>query len=272
MGKASSAKKVARVARGKSAKRSARGRQLGFPLAVGALIILGVLLVVFLRGSNNTSSANAFPSPFTPEHPNGDHIHMAYGVDVCGKWLPPIPTTPEGEGIHTHGDGVMHIHPSTTKASGKHAQLKVWLANVHMTVTPDRLVVPRTTAYPGTVRKAGGSCDGKKATIRVALWDKAVTGKGKPTTKPPSKIYTKDFGDIWLGHNGGAITIFYGPPDAKIPLPNDSAIRYLIEAEGGSDRNVAPSSTVPQPSTSAGQSSTTTAGQTSTTGSTSTTK
>lgn len=248
MGKASSAKKVARAARAGSKKSSSARRQWGFPAVIGALIVAGVLLIVFLRGTSGTSSAeNAFPSPFTATHPNGNHIHMAYGIDACGKFLPPIPTTPEGEGIHTHGDGVMHIHPSTTAASGKHAQLHVWLSNTGVQITAQQIVVPKTQAFGGTTLKAGAMCNGKPAVIRAAQWDSAIDSKGNATKKPPDKIYTNDFGKIWLGHDGGALTFYYGPANGQIPLPPASALKYLFEARGGNDQNVSPTPTPAAP-------------------------
>ena len=58
MGKASSAKKVARAARAGGSRRAGQRRQLGFPIAVGLVIVLGVLIVFVARDRRN---ADAFP-------------------------------------------------------------------------------------------------------------------------------------------------------------------------------------------------------------------
>jgi hypothetical protein len=55
----------------------------------------------------------------------GDHWHAALGVDVCGQWLPPAPQFEQRAdqagvtaGIHTHGDGLIHLHPFASDEAG----------------------------------------------------------------------------------------------------------------------------------------------------------
>jgi len=75
MGKASSAKKVARAARaGGSTKQ--RNKNWAFPAGIAAIVIIGALVVFVARGSNETASA---VSPVV-----GDHWH-AYR-DGEGPW------------------------------------------------------------------------------------------------------------------------------------------------------------------------------------------
>ena len=80
MGKASSAKKVARAARA-GGRRSGTRRQLGFPVAIGAVIILGLLLVTFARQSNQAAADSE-------NHPKrGEHWHAAYGIFICDRFV-----------------------------------------------------------------------------------------------------------------------------------------------------------------------------------------
>ena len=53
----------------------------------------------------------------------GDHIHQAFGVTICGEAQPPIPEFESDVGIHTHGDGVIHIHPFSQLGVGANATL-----------------------------------------------------------------------------------------------------------------------------------------------------
>src|SRR6185437_13354421 len=116
--------------------------------------------------------------------------------------------------------GIFHIHPFDITASGKHAQLKVLLNGAGVQLSNSKLVVPKTDTAPAVSVKHGGKCNGHPATLRVAEWDNAVNRKTeKAVTTAPTKIYTSGFGNIWLGHDGGALTIFYGPANPKIPLP-----------------------------------------------------
>lgn len=256
MGKASSAKKVTRLTKDRKAgKRSARSKY-AFPAVLGGIFVAGVLGVVVVRAAQ--------PSPFPRANTSGvagqggDHIHEVYGFNICGKWQTPIPEFDNQAGIHTHGDGVLHIHPFETSASGRKARLKVFLDGAHIRLTDRELAMPATSAAPAATVKVPGSCGGKPATLRVGEWKKATDKDQKPVRGGPDKIYKKDFGNIWLGHDGGGLTVFYGPPDARIPLPDyDKSIDYLIQAEGGNDTTVTPSSTTSvAPPTPGGPSST----------------
>ena len=51
-----------------------------------------------------------------------DHWHAAYEYIVCGELQPPAPTW-SGSGVHTHGDGVIHIHPFRQSEEGAGARL-----------------------------------------------------------------------------------------------------------------------------------------------------
>ncbi len=118
MGKASSAKKVARAARAGGGRRSRQRRDVTFPATVSAVVVLGILLVLFARGSGD--DADAAPRI-------GEHIHVAYGIYVCDNFIPPL-TDQQGDrlGIHTHQDGVIHVHPTSSAASGENGTLDVF--------------------------------------------------------------------------------------------------------------------------------------------------
>ena len=99
MGKASSAKKVARAARA-GGRRSSAGRQrnLLFPGVIGAIVLLGSALVWF--AADERKSDSDVPPVI------GDHWHAAYGIYVCGEWQPDIPEFEATTGIHTRRFGV----------------------------------------------------------------------------------------------------------------------------------------------------------------------
>ena len=171
------------------------------------VLLAGGILAVWAARSSVSSNANVFPAA------NKDHIHMAYAINDCGKWLAPIPTFESSFGIHTHGDGVLHIHPYLASASGKNATFSVFENGAGMSSSPSGL------RYTGVNVK--GDCNGKAAVLRVAEWNKVVDKNDKPisSSTKPDRIYTKDFGKIRLNHNGGALTFFYGSPTATIPMP-----------------------------------------------------
>src|SRR5206468_10129714 len=57
----------------------------------------------------------------------GDHWHAAFGVNLCGTWQGNTPTYEAATGVHSHGDGFMHIHPFSAAGAGKNATVGLFL-------------------------------------------------------------------------------------------------------------------------------------------------
>lgn len=156
MGKASSAKKVARAARagGRSPREAPK---VGFPLAIFAIVLLGSLTVFYARSSREPASAAA------PSYLTKDHWHAAYGMYVCDHFLPPVTDAKEDVlGIHTHGEGVIHIHPFSAAASGDKARMGLFADMVGVDFTDDGWKMPDGTEY-----KTGYDCGGKPGKFAV---------------------------------------------------------------------------------------------------------
>ena len=86
---------------------------MGFPMAVALVVILGSLLVGWARTDREATSAPRV----------GDHWHSAYDIYVCDSYRSKVVLETDPNGIHSHGDGLLHIHPfnklvaaSTTRA------------------------------------------------------------------------------------------------------------------------------------------------------------
>jgi hypothetical protein len=208
MGKASSAKKVARAARAGGGKRTGQRRNLGFPLIIGAVIVIGVALIAYAA-----TERRAVAEPLTT-----DHWHAAYNVDICGT-VQPADNDLNGQdllGIHTHGDNVIHIHPFLDSAAGTNATLGKFFETIGMQVTDDKIVLPDGTSF----EEGTDTCDDEPGQIVVARWDsadKAAQGE------KPSQIYTDDFDNIRFRNDREAYTIAFLPEGADIPAPNSIA-------------------------------------------------
>ena len=74
-----------------------------------------VLLALVLAGcGSDSTSTGADPSTTQPPKAPvvGDHWHVAVGFSRCGEALPePSDDAEDRHGIHTHGDGLIHLHP-----------------------------------------------------------------------------------------------------------------------------------------------------------------
>src|SRR5687768_1813861 len=137
MGKASSAKKVARAARaGGRGARSGQRRSILFPATITIVCLLGVALIVYARDQDKAEAL---------EPGIGDHWHAAYGVDICGELLPNLSSgQSDPNGTHTHDDGVMHIHPGAAQGvarAGEDATLQVFLEATGSSISDDSLTI-----------------------------------------------------------------------------------------------------------------------------------
>lgn len=184
---------------------------MGFPLTVGLVMLLGVVLVGLARQSREPPAA-----PRVGE----DHWHSAYGVYDCNRFLDPFTSQYDPHGIHSHQDGVIHIHPFNSSAAGVKARLGVFLESMGANVDSDEI------SGPGIgVLEAGSDCNGEPTVIRVARFDVADVAAG------PVEEYTGDFDDIVLLSDGEAFTIARVPAGAELPPPPEER---LLAAAGAS--------------------------------------
>lgn len=214
MGKASSNKKVARAAKaGGGRARAAGERNLVFPAALAIVVLLGTVLVVYARENR---SAEALEPPLL-----SDHWHSAYGMYVCDEFLPILPefTAPQNAGTHTHGDGLIHIHPFSTSRTGDNATLQNWLADASEVLGNDGGLDDDSFAVPGgeTYEEGEDECtdvDGEPI-VQVAIW---TTVQAALDGEDPA-VVTDNFDAIRFSADGQAYTIAFVPEGAEIPPP-----------------------------------------------------
>lgn len=209
MGKASSAKKVAKLAqKGKGRKVRFQGGSV-FPAAVLGVSLVGAGLIVYARSDVQTSVA--------PPTIN-DHWHVSYGIYACGEFLPNLTGNKESPldeeylkyGVHSHDDGVIHWHPQSA-ATGDKARLGVFLDVYDIELTDDRLKLPDDQG--GEVFEEGVTkCGDEDAQLKVVVWDRY----DDPDT---NQTYITGFDDIRIKNDGMAITIAFVPEGTDVPMP-----------------------------------------------------
>jgi hypothetical protein len=200
MGKASSAKKVARAARSGGGRRAGQQRNWVFPGAIAVIAILGVLLIAFARSED---AAEADIQPLL-----GEHWHAAFGINVCGEWQAPLSDVGEDKfGIHTHGDGIIHIHPFTSGAAGKKARVSRFFDQVTLAVGDGGISLPGGDEF-----EAGeDTCDDEAATVRLLRWD-------SPQDETP-EVITEDITDARFLADREVFALVFGPADAEVEQP-----------------------------------------------------
>ena len=230
MAKPSSSKKVQRAARAAAASKGARERrEIAFPLALAVVVILGVALVVFARSSRTPAAA--------PRVGN-DHWHSAYGIYDCDRFLPAFTSAADPDGIHSHQDGVVHIHPWNSSAAGDRADLDVFFEAMGARITDDEI------SGPGIgVLEAGSDCDGEPTVIRAVRFTRIEPDAEAPGADEPvsglsdiyvaTDTYSDDFGDVRLLGDLEAFTFARVPVGAEIPPPPEDRLQTAFAASAG---------------------------------------
>ncbi len=129
---------------------------------VAAVIITAVLVATVLRvdGNGGPSTSSTTPAATLPRI--GDHWHATYQIFVCGQRQPNVPTWEAG--VHTHADGVIHIHPFFPYEEGAGARLVKWFKYGGGKLTQTEMRKPGSRDE----YKNGDTCDdGSEAFLQV---------------------------------------------------------------------------------------------------------
>lgn len=197
-----SSKKVMRAAQ-TGGGRTNRGGQSWAYWALLVVIAVGGTIGVLVSRDDHRDKARELASS-VPPFANKDHWHAAYGIFVCDKFAPIITDQRDPEGIHTHGDGVIHIHPFLRRAAGKNATLEKFFDAVRAELSDSHIELPDGT----TIREGKHKCGGKDGELVIKL-------------KGQDKLRTTDLAGLTFSDRM-VLTIAYMPKGteaADIPAP-----------------------------------------------------
>jgi len=191
---------------------------------MGLIVVLGLGLIAVSRGSRDATA-----SPRVGK----DHWHAVYDVYDCASdsFMPAFGGNLDPHGIHSHNDGLMHIHPFDGSASGADAKLGVFLDSMGATVTTNEISSPDFATL-----QAGVDCGGQPSVIKVARF------QVDPEIKLV-KVYDSDFSNIHFDHNREAFTIARVAPDQDPPQPEADRFDALNQATGSPQESTGPVTT-----------------------------
>lgn len=217
MGKASkrntSADKATKRAKnvgGSPAKASFLTKHL-FPIIIILVLVAGLVAIVSLRRTD----INAAPRVAQ------DHWHASYGIYNCDQFVASVTDQTDALGVHTHADGLLHIHPFSPQAAGANSKLSLFFDTVGMEYTDTSL------SYQGLTLEDGMMCNGEPAVLQYAVWNDAFT-EGDPVEvgrgTAADFVFTPEF-------EFGSITIGLVPEGTDLPRP-DQSIAALADYAG----------------------------------------
>ena len=175
-------------------------------MSIAVIAVIGVVGIVLARSGGQASAG---------EPAIGDHWHAAFGVNICGEWLsnPATFETPSGNsgvraGIHTHGDGYIHIHPFARSEAGGNATLGKFLSYGGWSASQDSISVWE-----------GPSGDPTKT--EWSDGDRCPSADGKPGEGEPGRIVFQV----------DCTTVSGNPSDHKLEDQEVVAIGFLPKGE-----------------------------------------
>jgi hypothetical protein len=235
--------KPSKYNRARIRSRARRPRQRGgsrmWLFATVAVIVVGVALVVVSRSDRQGASA------VSPKI--GEHFHAYLGVNVCGEWITNAPQfeqraneTGITAGLHSHGDGLMHLHPFATDEAGENATVGRFFDYGGWKVSSDEL-----ETWVGGTHRNGQECTGKTPGKGEVQW---VVGRHNQPW--PTEARTGDPAD-YRPRNGDIVALYFVPKGTKLEEPPgaNAALDNIEDLGGQPATPQTPSGSTPVPST-----------------------
>lgn len=187
-----------------------------FPVATIIVVVFAILAgLFFLR------SAAGAPRV-------GDHWHAPYAIFVGDQQQPRIQEVVTQQGIHTHGDSVIHIHPHVPGAEGSGARLEYFFRDQGGKLSDDEMQIPgRDETYRNGDDIDG---DGKPEELRILRADSGIHPLGGDfnrailacNEKPESEFERVDSG--YVAQDGDCIRIVFAEPEVQPVVEQDRTI------------------------------------------------
>jgi hypothetical protein len=176
---------------------------------IGTYLFGAVIFVILLAGAYQLYDS----LKGTGDPKIGDHWHAALGIDICGTLAESAPAfenkagTQTRAGIHSHGDGLIHIHPFVADEEGDNATIGLFFEYGGWEVDEEHLKL-----WGGLEETNGATCpDGRAAKVRWAV-------NGEEQSGNPSDYQPKDQDQI---------TIAFLPDGDAIPAPPQEVLDVL---------------------------------------------
>jgi len=196
-----------RTVRSRPRKRSRRRLRLpSWTPVAGIVVVIVAIIGVFLAFARGTAAQPSI----------GDHIHAALDIYVCGQKEPNLPFFEAG--IHTHGDGLIHIHPQFTNEEGTGASVGKFFQYGGWELSDSTLTLPGDRTF-----KNGDACpDGQTGVLRMLKYRlswRSSSGANSLLADECSRVADADMQEVknfpgYVPKDGDCLHLIFGPAGA----------------------------------------------------------
>jgi len=139
--------------------------------------------------------------------PASSHWHAAYVVRICDDVLPPFDSDNDPLGIHSHGDGLMHVHPFFEESGYEQARLGLFADAMGFELSDGELTLP-----DGGTWRDGDLCDGVPGRVFVDRWQ-------SPDPESPVDRIFSGLDELRYQADGELYQIAFAPVDSFPVVP-----------------------------------------------------
>ena len=164
--------------------------------------------------TESTAAAQALPA--IGPIPNFSHWHAAYVVRVCDEVLAPFDSDADPLGIHSHADGLMHVHPFFAESGYESATLQLFADAMDFSVSDGELTLPG-----GGTWRDGDLCNGVPGRVFVDRWS------GPDPSGEVERIFA-GIDDLRYEADGELYQIAFAPADSPPVVPPATAQLFQV--------------------------------------------
>ncbi|MFZ4515774.1 MAG: hypothetical protein ACOYN3_05630 [Acidimicrobiia bacterium] len=219
--------------------RSTRRTRSSTPMIITIIVVIAIFGTgIFLTLRQRSANASVAPRVATATK-SGDHWHAYLGVNVCGTWIDNAPeytryansaSTAE-PGIHSHGDGLVHIHPFISGEAGKNATLGKFISNGGWKLSSTSMKLwDGQTHKNGDECPAGSNYDALRTAADPTSSSTSTSTPSAPASAAPGEIVWTVNGKKQTGNPANyrpkdkdVIAIGFLPKDVPLPVPPNAA-------------------------------------------------
>ena len=180
-------------------------------VATGCSVAPESVTVTPLRGGRTAAEAPTGTSadvlPAVGPAPGSSHWHAAYVVRICDDVLPAFDSDADPLGIHSHADGLIHVHPFFEESGFEAATLGLFADAMGFELSTGELTLPG-----GGTWRDGDLCNGVPGRVYVDRWaDPEPQGAVERIYADPDQIRFAADGELYQ--------IAFAPIDAPPVVP-----------------------------------------------------
>lgn len=257
MAKSQTGKQVSRVGATGGGRTYRAQRPTNYYLALGVIIILGLVSVFWARSHYRASASATTASSTQPAVGTTSYAGLAF--DVCGTLEPSLlPSASTSTALTAQANGVVKVAPKIAADAGKNATVALFASGYPgLSVTSNSLKIPANGQSAAVNYSNGQKCPtgtpeaGKAGVVTISYWKNFATTTPTVTTDPTAIHFTSN----------SLVTVAFLPSGVHAIKPSTTTIQAMLQAPTATTTTTQSSTT----STTAPASSTTTSSTTTTT-------